>query len=790
MKKLISLVMVLSLVLCLATAALASEPAAGTKEDPIVVTDISELASVNVPSGEIKWFLLPAAWSGKVLNFSAPMSGPAIYIIHPMMGFEFPAAENFMAASYGLEGYGSDILIGLGSSWGYEIVGGTCELVEPVEGSEMKPAVLTDISNPITVTGIQGQYGFEYFMTWTNSGAGGNLTINGVTGSYDVIEMNTDSSWASQYPDNIEPAKIGVASGETVKIVVRGETFDTVTLDLSFEPFKEGESQYTPFDVPDQDKAYTFEAVLNPNSEVFYKLTDVSGAILTIYDAHAYVNGYGDCYVEWIDDGDDDVLTAKVYVYGGAESVVVGIGSNSSTDVKYTVTVSEPLGYDENPIKIEKLDKIEAEIAGGTDDSMHYSWVATETGKVTMTVTGAEWTEEALYQAAIYDEETFEVIGYEDVKPQVTVFVNGVEVISGTEVVFDVKAGDKVIIKVQSLPIYEYEDYGYGAYIDVEAVIDPLGSMNNPIIVNDPSELGGIDVPAGEKVYIAISSMLNGQVLTIAGDANTVVYNRTTPVAANNGMFVVELTGVPSNMIVVENKGDKDASYIAGIAFPAGSENNPIIVNDPSELGGIDVPAGEKVYIAVSSMLNGQVLTVVGDANTAVSTRAGAVAGDNGIFAVELNGVPANMIVVENKGNQDASYIAVIEYPVGSETNPVVLNAMSGAINASAEAGSTTYYIVNGSYNGKYIVVKGSGLSVTVNGKELKAVNGEYFVKLDGTPVNAIVVANSGSGASAYSISIIESNPDTGDSGILVAMAAAIIALTGAVVLVANKKED
>ena len=148
------------------------------------------------------------------------------------------------------------------------------------------------------------------------------------------------------------------------------------------------------------------------------------------------------------------------------------------------------------------------------------------------------------------------------------------------------------------------------------------------------------------------------------------------------------------------------------------------------------------------------------------------------------------MIVVENTGSADASYVAVIEYPAGSEGNPVVLNAMSGSVKTSAEAGSTTYYVVNGSYNGNYILIEGAGLTVTVNGSAVEAVNGKYFVVLDGTPVNSIVVANAGTAAAEYTICIASTNPDTGDAGILVAMAAAIITLTGAVVLVANKKED
>ena len=145
MKKLISLVMVLSLVLCMATVAFADEAEVGTKENPIVVTDISELASVNVPSGTTKWFLVPGDWSGKVLTLSAMTSFPAVMVLHPMFGYEMIGGQGVSEASATLSGWG-DILIGLTSFRGYEISGGSCTLTDPPVGSETNPEELTDIT--------------------------------------------------------------------------------------------------------------------------------------------------------------------------------------------------------------------------------------------------------------------------------------------------------------------------------------------------------------------------------------------------------------------------------------------------------------------------------------------------------------------------------------------------------------------------------------------------------------------------------------------------------------------
>ena len=74
MKKLISLAVVLSLVLCMAAAAFATEPELGSIENPIVVSDPSEMASVDIPAGTILWFSLPAEWSGMILSMAICMA--------------------------------------------------------------------------------------------------------------------------------------------------------------------------------------------------------------------------------------------------------------------------------------------------------------------------------------------------------------------------------------------------------------------------------------------------------------------------------------------------------------------------------------------------------------------------------------------------------------------------------------------------------------------------------------------------------------------------------------------
>lgn len=666
MKKLVSLVMVLALVLCMATVAFAEEttaPTGATHEDPIVVDEVADLAAVDVDMYATKWFKLPKEWSGKVLTVSAPMSVPAIYVWSDMWGgYAETVGQGTQSASYYLDG-DSDFVIGIGSGFGYVLTGAVCTLEDPVAGSEYKPAAITDLTNPVSVSCMETAMGPMYYMSYTAGEAGGDFTISNVQGNFYQIVMETESGWAGYYSDSTE-ATIGMYAGETVDVVIMGDDLDPVSFDAAFTAHEKGASEYNPIVIEDKDKDYTFEVTLNEDgAPVYYALADVNGAILTINDSHAYIYGMGYAGVYELDDGNDDVLTVQVEVYGDSDTAAICVGSYSATDTKYTVTVSEPEGYDENPEELKDIDEINVEIPGGVADFYYYQWIANETGKVTLSVTGAEWTE--VYKdlavkeyAQIWDEDYQDYvdnpISWYDVPVQLTVYVNGEEVVAGNDaVVFDVNKNDVVVMKVQTLPIYEYETYGYGAYVDIAGTVDALGSANNPIVINNAFELGGVDVSANGETYVAINSQLNGQVLTIVGNANTVVTLNGTALQSNNGVFVAELTGAPTNALVVSNTGNNDASYVASISWPEGSESNPAAINATGDYTA-SVAAGKEVFYAVNAKLNGAVLTVKNASYVIVDgTKYEA---KNGVVTATLKSTAATIsVVVGNSGTADVS---------------------------------------------------------------------------------------------------------------------------------------
>ena len=670
-----------------------------------------------------------------------------------------------------------------------------------VEGSSTLPKEIT-LEGVNTCTTLKEDLGWRvawsYYFTYTATESGYlTIDVTNTTGDADTFDVcMTNSSYDYAYYSSGQNT-IGVGAGETVTIQVNASVFDQIAneefaADVSFTAsFRAAESgeKYNPIVIEDKAKEYSFEVPLNGTDLVWVSLSDVQGAILTIKDADAVVNASGYSWDNVLADAETGIL---VFSNEYEENLLIGIATNGD-DTKYTVTVSEPEGYDENPEKLDKIDKIEAEITYETNYIYHYQWIAPADGLLTLNVVEAEW-HDNVYEGfiTIYDEEG-NPTGTYPVSYEMTVSVNGAEGITSKDsVTVDVKAGDVILVALEMTSFKDVDGYEagpYEGYLTVTGTLDVLGSKNNPIVINNASELAGIDVAGKGETYIAVNSMLNGQILTIIGDDNTTVTYGTTEVKADNGVFAIELSGVPTNMIVVGNKGEKDASYIAAINYPMGSVNNPIVINNASELGGVDVAGKGETYIAVSSQLNGQILTIVGNSNTTVNVNGTAVTAVDGVFTVELTGVPTNKIVVGNKGEKDASYVASISYPAGSESNPTVVNPAAGAVKAEAAAGSTTYYVINGSYNGNYVVITGEGLTVTVNGTAVKASNGKYVVELTGTPVNSIVIANSGTAAVAYSI-VTSDNPPTGDAGILMPAVAALVSVMGAAMLVMKKKEN
>ena len=228
-------------------------------------------------------------------------------------------------------------------------------------------------------------------------------------------------------------------------------------------------------------------------------------------------------------------------------------------------------------------------------------------------------------------------------------------------------------------------------------------------------------------------------------------------------------------------KGDKE-----------GTLGNAINVNVPADLNGIDAAAGADVYYVISSQLNGQILTIVGDANTVVTLNGTALQSNNGVFVAELTGAPTNSLVVTNNGNTDASYVASIAWAEGTESNPIGITS-TGDYTASVTAGGEVAYAINAKLSGAKLTVKDASY-VIVNGTKHEAKDGVVSVDLKASGATiSVIVGNSGNADVSAKMSIVapvNDNPKTGDAGILMPVVAALVSVMGTAALVIKKKEN
>lgn len=450
----------------------------------------------------------------------------------------------------------------------------------PALGSKGKPDALV-VGGQTTVVSSADQ-AYSYYYTYTAE-VGGTLTlsVNEASASYYINAQTStyETYTADNFETNLNQINVPLASGDSVTIrVIAAEMvgFNNMSWDYmgdgnaasvaftcSFEAAAAG-SYLNPITIEVTEKPAEIEL----SAGKIYKLTNIEQAIMTIADANVVVSEHYsasysvDTTAATDSDGDDTILTiASPY----SDEMVISVNADCKA------SINMPIGFAENPEVVETIESNALYIENGI---YYYTWTATADGMLTVNVSDAAWGE-YVYTGILgaYDPEGNPILDPDgnpvivDVPYALTVSVDGNEVSGIKDVAVAVKANDAVVISVEILPAGDYNEV-YAADVTVAAVLDPAGSETNPIEVNLSSELTSVNVAAGSNTYYAVSSTLNGMTLTINGDANTTVTVNGVAVEGENGVFAVVLDGTPANKVVVSNAGTAAASYAASIAYP------------------------------------------------------------------------------------------------------------------------------------------------------------------------------------------------------------------------------
>lgn len=335
----------------------------------------------------------------------------------------------------------------------------------------------------------------------------------------------------------------------------------------------------------------------------------------------------------------DTAGTATVTVpynrqYGGYMFAVV---NDTDSEQTYNFTLAKPLGSESNPAEL--VMGTNTATMPGSFSGYFYLWTAEADGTLTITMPETGWT----YLIQINGEGTTGQLYSDD------------ETVVG-EQILTVEAYDQIIIWVNSYDSANMFDPNPAVELSFEASFEcPLGSYENPIPVLSLYDLVGIDAAPGETYYV-ISSMLAGKELFIVDDENLTFYLNGEKLEAVNGEITAVINPVgPSVQLKVVNETDEEIETMAGLQDPEGSEGNPIVVTPMVSEVEVETAAGESSYLMVPAMCNGSYVVIEGEDLTVI-VNGTAVEAKNGVYAVELTGVPSNTIVVTNAGDAAVSY--------------------------------------------------------------------------------------------------------------------------------------
>jgi len=741
MKKLVSLIMALALVLGLATVAFADTPA--TVLDVIgdpetgwsTHYDAPGSYSVTLPAGctsvNVDFWGMAGSVMGNTVEVSSLTSGGGVnndYSINAggMMPV-YPDMGGNASFEIGMMNWGNFALIGEpGDVFTFAIVAppvGTFGFMDEItidnlwydgnansQITQMDWNVFEFAVTPPADDTYYGEYYYgvtaenSYYMTISgveavvlpgqevaNSDLKWSVSLNTMYGLADVTSEEPDETSATTGFEVYGYYTLAVSAGQYDKTT--GELVGPAAIKfiLSYD-YPEVFSELNPKYVEIMEMPDFFQTVSIPASELvednyygleyyYYDLynSESWGAQITIADPNVVVKYNGEIYTA-ADDSDDNDQILHVKLPYDMDLFSIGIANLNEAEKRFVVNVDLLDGYVYNPADLslgENKISFDSDWGDYYNEYYFYTWTAKEDGTFAIDDLKAvlpeelvdAYPEDAAPEAEIYLYLNLDVDkAYNDPDYEVPI-------IEGNSV--EVKKDD--VVTVYLCIAYDDELWECPA-ADVSFVAKFLPA--NPIVVNAATDLAGIELGAGETAYYAINGKLNGQILTINGDENTVVVLNDQELTAVNGVFTAELTGTPVNALIVTNNGAAAATYAASIAFTEGSAGNPISVTTEQGLAGVKIEAGAEINYLVNSKLDGAVLTVTGEGAYVIVDGVKTEAKD-GVVTVTLKATKATIaLAIGNAGTAAAS--VAITYADNPSTGDISLVAPIAAVLMSA----------------------------------------------------------------------------------------------------------
>lgn len=434
----------------------------------------------------------------------------------------------------------------------------------------------------------------------------------------------------------------------------------------------------------------TFEAKVPAEGVVYYQMYKVNGMVLTIADENAYVL-YGDKEYK----AENGVVSVPLMTPDTYTPADFAIGNSAKEEKTFNVELVFPQGTQGNPIVLE-LGEFDAKVEAGNDQGVYYTYTATETG--TLTVTLLSVTEGIQYDFNLYNLNTYAMRA---MSTEGTEDANGNKTVS-----IEVNAGDVVQISVGTLP-NEQNEYPAGEFKLSAAIVAGEGSTEDTESSestgndNKPNNNAGNTVGQKKDYSVTVKDesgkAISGALVTV-GDSYattgsngkvsfTLVSDDYTATASCNGYETTSKAFGNSTSVTITMKKEK-------------ASTNPTVTKKTYTVEVVDYNGNPIKDTAVSFLSGGKPVTTV-------------LVGSNGKASTSLN---AGNYTVEVKfpNNMNYGFDHSAASLTSSQTSTKVIAAPKANISDTTSVYGGEYIIQNVYTGGIYVEMNASGNNYVV----------------------------------------------------------------------------
>ena len=421
------------------------------------------------------------------------------------------------------------------------------------------------------------------------------------------------------------------------------------------------------------------------------------------------------------------------------QSVALVFRNKNFEEKSFAVEIRDVVGSKSNPIVLDSIADVQAELAEGDADGVYYSWTADRSGILKMTLGN--------------------VAGTDAADAVITVKGTSVRLSEGGGMAqLPVKEGEEVILQVLT-----QEDTYPQARIQIGGYVAVMVDME---ISQIPSQVESVTVDAGQSVILRITGR-NRKSLKIADSDFAVMYDGVTYTPDAQGVIQMNLPDGTAELELI-NQGTEPKTTQLFFDYPMGHEQNPHSLTGLGQLA-VSIPEDQEGYwysytAPIPGMVTFQIWTYpeMENVKTDIVITNQTTGESNALWSEdELENPTVSMLV--NTGDELTVWVSVTDifgYSVftdleisgelyGTEELPILVE--HPGFTAYVPAGATLYYE---GYNlaEMLLTLEGTAFTVSHNGTDYTPNDGRmtFPIVVEGRNPARFAITNTGSQMAAF----------------------------------------